>query len=189
MARNALAPRSEARGTVQMRPAGDAGHDAIAVVIIPRCFLRVPAPAASSESLPPLQFTWDPSYPPRYASPRSAIELWPVWALPAMAVPVAPSGAGVATVTTPPITQELLNAALAYAARGWYVIPLHDVTQGHCSCGIPQCDAPSKHPRIHDWISTASIDPTQIPTLVDAVATRQCWHPDRGTLRPGGPRR
>jgi hypothetical protein len=63
---------------------------------------------------------------------------------------------------TPPITEELLTAALDYATRGWYVIPLHDVTQGYCSCGTPQCDAPSKHPRIYDWTSTASIDPAQI---------------------------
>jgi hypothetical protein len=65
-------------------------------------------------------------------------------------------------VTTPPTTQELLAAALDYAARGWYVIPLHDVTQGHCSCSNLQCDAPGKHPRIADWLNTASIDPAQL---------------------------
>jgi hypothetical protein len=65
-------------------------------------------------------------------------------------------------VTTPPASQDLLTAALDYAAHGWYVIPLYDVTQGHCSCGNPQCDAPGKHPRIADWTNTASTHPAQI---------------------------
>ena len=65
-------------------------------------------------------------------------------------------------MTTPPITQDLLTAALDCAARGWYVIPLHGVTQGQCSCGKPSCEAPGKHPRIQDWTTTASTDPAQI---------------------------
>jgi Bifunctional DNA primase/polymerase, N-terminal len=65
-------------------------------------------------------------------------------------------------VTTPPTTQDLLTAALDYAVRSWYVIPLHDVIQGHCSCGHPQCDAPGKYPHIVDWPHTASLDPAQI---------------------------
>ena len=63
---------------------------------------------------------------------------------------------------TPPTTQERVDAALDYAARGLYIIPLHDVIQGHCSCGNPQCNAPGKHPRIADWANAASIDPAQI---------------------------
>ncbi len=65
-------------------------------------------------------------------------------------------------MTTPPTTQELMDAALDYAARKWYGIPLHDVTQGYCSCGNPQCKKPGKHPRIADWANAASIDPAQI---------------------------
>ena len=38
-----------------------------------------------------------------------------------------------------PTTQELWTAALEYAVRGWHVMPLHDVAQGDCSCGILQC--------------------------------------------------
>ena len=62
-----------------------------------------------------------------------------------------------------------LDAALDYAAREWYVIPLHDVTQGHCSCGNPHCEAPGKHPRITDWTNTASTTRPD-PALVDAMA-------------------
>src|SRR6266446_1480789 len=60
-------------------------------------------------------------------------------------------------------SQSLLDAALAYAARGWHVIPLHDVTTGPCSCGNTHCTKPGKHPRIEEWTTTgASLDPAQI---------------------------
>lgn len=46
----------------------------------------------------------------------------------------------------------LLGAALAYAKRGWRVIPVHDITAGHCSCRKgEQCATPGKHPRHNDW--------------------------------------
>src|SRR5262245_42638918 len=62
-----------------------------------------------------------------------------------------------------PTPQDLTGAALDYATRKWYIIPLHDVTQGHCSCGNSGCDKPGKHPRITDWTTTgASINPVQI---------------------------
>ena len=50
-------------------------------------------------------------------------------------------------MTTPLIGNALVDAALAYAARDWYVLPLHDVTQGHCSCSNPHCEAPGIEPR------------------------------------------
>ena len=58
-------------------------------------------------------------------------------------------------------THTLLEAALAYAAKGWHVIPLHDVTTGVCSCGAHDCK-PGKHPRIGEWTTAASTDPAQI---------------------------
>jgi hypothetical protein len=61
-----------------------------------------------------------------------------------------------------PHIHALRDAALAYAARGWYVLPLHDVTQGHCSCGNEACKSPGKHPRLDHWDETASTDPAQI---------------------------
>ena len=58
-------------------------------------------------------------------------------------------------------THILLEAALTYAARDWYVVPLHDVTTGVCSCGQTTCK-PGKHPRITDWTHTASTEGAQI---------------------------
>jgi putative DNA primase/helicase len=41
----------------------------------------------------------------------------------------------------------MLTAALAYAAHGWPIVPLHHPTERGCSCGYPDCDSPGKHPR------------------------------------------
>lgn len=51
----------------------------------------------------------------------------------------------------------LLEAALAYAARGWPVLPLHTWT-GRCSCGDDQCSSPAKHPRTGHGLQDASTD-------------------------------
>lgn len=51
----------------------------------------------------------------------------------------------------------LLGAALAYAKRGWRIIPVHDITAGHCSCHKGErCDTPGKHPRHNDWQNAGS---------------------------------
>jgi hypothetical protein len=42
-----------------------------------------------------------------------------------------------------------LAAALGYAARGWYVLPLHSILGSldrRCSCGDGECRSPAKHP-------------------------------------------
>lgn len=58
-------------------------------------------------------------------------------------------------------TPALLEAALAYAAAGLAVLPLHDTTAGACSCGR-DCEAPGKHPRTRHGIDDASSDPLVI---------------------------
>lgn len=40
------------------------------------------------------------------------------------------------------------NAALALAAGGWSVVPMHDGTGLRCSCGRPRCPSVGKHPRV-----------------------------------------
>lgn len=51
----------------------------------------------------------------------------------------------------------LLGAALAYAKRGWLIIPVHDITAGRCSCSDgTACKTPGKHPRHKDWQNRGS---------------------------------
>lgn len=60
-----------------------------------------------------------------------------------------------ATVTT----DDLLRSALDYAGRGWLVVPLHDMSIGHCSCQAgASCKSGGKHPRISAWQTKASKD-------------------------------
>lgn len=46
------------------------------------------------------------------------------------------------------VTSSVLDAALAYAARGWHIVALHTPLVGDaCSCGKTDCDSVGKHPR------------------------------------------
>jgi len=38
------------------------------------------------------------------------------------------------------------DAAIEYAARGWKIIPLHSIVNGHCTCKRNDCPSPGKHP-------------------------------------------
>jgi hypothetical protein len=65
--------------------------------------------------------------------------------------------------TDPPEhADSLVEAALAYAARGWPVFPLHDVTAGKCSCGRDCGHSAGKHPRTPHGVKDATTDPAQI---------------------------
>lgn len=70
---------------------------------------------------------------------------------------------GLALPATP---EELRDAALGYAARGWHVIPLHTVTDGACSCGKSSCGSAGKHPRTANGLKNAT---------TDAGAIRRWW--------------
>ena len=43
---------------------------------------------------------------------------------------------------------DSLSDALQYLHRGWAVVPLHGIRSGRCTCGVRDCPAPGKHPRI-----------------------------------------
>lgn len=61
---------------------------------------------------------------------------------------------------------DLLTAALEYAARDLAIFPCHSVTEGRCTCGCidPACFTRGKHPRISDNLQNASADAAQIRT-------------------------
>lgn len=52
---------------------------------------------------------------------------------------------------------EFLEAALAYAARGWSVVPCHSPSPGGCTCKAgAACSSPGKHPRVVRGLHAAS---------------------------------
>lgn len=62
---------------------------------------------------------------------------------------------------------EKLEAALAYAARGYAVLPLQSCPNGACSCSKPKtCEHPGKHPRTEHGKDDAT---------TDAAAIRAWW--------------
>lgn len=54
------------------------------------------------------------------------------------------------------------EAALALAARGFAVFPVHTCAAARCSCGRPTCSSPGKHPRTKNGLRNATTDPEQI---------------------------
>jgi hypothetical protein len=57
---------------------------------------------------------------------------------------------------------DTLKAALAYAQRGWLVVPLHNPKQGVCSCRKQGCSSPGKHPRTEHGLKDGTKDARQI---------------------------
>jgi hypothetical protein len=52
------------------------------------------------------------------------------------------------------------QAAQAYAALGYAVVPMHTAQPGgRCSCPDQACPDPGKHPRLRGWQRLAAIDP------------------------------
>ena len=58
------------------------------------------------------------------------------------------------------------EAALAYATRGWPVLPLHSVQNNRCTCSAPECHSPGKHPHTVNGAKDATTDLEQ---------TKQWW--------------
>lgn len=61
-----------------------------------------------------------------------------------------------------PAVPSCADAALAYAARGWRVFPLHTIRDGACTCGRETCRTPAKHPRTKHGLKEATTDESQI---------------------------
>lgn len=57
---------------------------------------------------------------------------------------------------------DTLKTALAYAQRGWLVVPLHNPKQGKCSCHKQDCSSPGKHPRTEHGLKDGTKDAHQI---------------------------
>jgi hypothetical protein len=53
---------------------------------------------------------------------------------------------------------HLLQAALGYARRGWRVMPLHEISEGGCSCGKDCGNSKGKHPRTRHGLKDATVN-------------------------------
>lgn len=63
--------------------------------------------------------------------------------------------------------KTILDHALAYAALGWAVFPLHTVRDGACSCGNEACADAGKHPRVRRGVKEATNDVEKITEWFD----------------------
>jgi len=57
--------------------------------------------------------------------------------------------------------------ALAFAKRGYAVLPLHGISNSRCTCGDVSCASPGKHPRILHGVKDATTDPDLISEWFD----------------------
>lgn len=61
----------------------------------------------------------------------------------------------------------LADHAIEWAHRGVKVLPLHSPNGNTCSCGIPDCPSPAKHPRTRNGLTDATSDPAQVAAWWD----------------------
>ena len=67
-------------------------------------------------------------------------------------------------------SRSAVEAALAYGAAGWAVLPLAGTSAGECACRRP-CGHPAKHPITRHGVHDAT---------TDAVLIREWWHRSPG---------
>lgn len=83
-----------------------------------------------------------------------------------MAEPGSPVGGAVRPEPPAVVVQgdsgSVLDVGLAYVERGWAVLPLHSVSEGHCTCGKLDCRSPGKHPRTQNGLKDATKDPETV---------------------------
>jgi len=53
-------------------------------------------------------------------------------------------------------SDDVVRAALDYAAHGWAVFPVHGVSGGRCRCGMSDCSSPGKHPLTRRGVKDAT---------------------------------
>ena len=57
----------------------------------------------------------------------------------------------------------LIDVAVGFAAKGWAIVPLHNIDSGKCSCRRKSaCGTPGKHPRLSGWITKGSTEISQL---------------------------
>ncbi len=75
---------------------------------------------------------------------------------------------------------RMLQAAQRYGALGWFVLPLHSVMDGKCTCRKGEaCDSPGKHPRFKGWQNEATTVPATMRPWWGKVAERKYRHRSR----------
>lgn len=57
---------------------------------------------------------------------------------------------------------EVHDAALAYALRGWRVFPLQGIVEASCSCKRDECSSPGKHPLVRRGLYEGTSDLAKI---------------------------
>jgi hypothetical protein len=78
---------------------------------------------------------------------------------PTMADPQPNIDQGQAPTHPQPTGPNMKAEALRLGRRGWPVLPLHSIRDGVCTCSKGQdCGSAGKHPRIRDWVKSATTD-------------------------------
>lgn len=62
----------------------------------------------------------------------------------------------------PDTKASLLDWALAYAAIGFWIFPVHSIRAGRCSCRNPKCTRKGKHPLTKNGFKDATLDEATI---------------------------